>query len=100
MEDPYLRERGFDIENVGKRILQNLLGFEDEAPKRFAEKTIVIASSISPGELINLRQENLKGIIVSKGGAASHVSVLQGHSRCRWSLFPGRSSAKYRRMIC
>jgi phosphotransferase system enzyme I (PtsP) len=76
MEDPYLRERGFDIENVGKRILRNLLGFEDEDPKRFAEKTIVIASSISPGELINLRQENLKGIIVSKGGAASHVSIL------------------------
>jgi phosphotransferase system enzyme I (PtsP) len=76
MEDPYLRERGFDIESVGKRILQNLLGFEDEGPKRFAEKTIVIASSISPGELINLRQGNLKGIVVSKGGAASHVSIL------------------------
>jgi phosphotransferase system enzyme I (PtsP) len=76
MEDPYLRERGFDIENVGKRILQNLLGFEDEDPKRFAGKTIVIASSISPGELINLRQENLRGIIVSKGGAASHVAIL------------------------
>ncbi len=76
MKDTYLRERGFDIENVGKRILQNLLGFEDEAPKRFAEKTIVIASSISPGELINLRQENLKGIIVSKGGVASHVAIL------------------------
>jgi phosphotransferase system, enzyme I, PtsP len=76
MEDPYLRERGLDIENVGKRILQNLLGFEDEAPKRFAEKTIVIASSISPGELVHLRQENLKGIIVSKGGEASHVAIL------------------------
>ncbi|MGO9137289.1 MAG: phosphoenolpyruvate--protein phosphotransferase [Syntrophales bacterium] len=76
MENPYLRERGFDIENVGKRILQNLLGFEDEAPKRFAEKTIVIASSISPGDLINLRQENLKGVIVSKGGVASHVAIL------------------------
>ncbi len=76
MKDTYLRERGFDIENVGKRILQNLLGFEDEAPKRFGEKTIVIASSISPGELINLRQENLKGIIVSKGGVASHVAIL------------------------
>jgi phosphotransferase system enzyme I (PtsP) len=76
VEDPYLRERGFDIENVGKRILQNLLGFEDEDPKRFAGKTIVIASSISPGELIHLRQENLKGIIVSKGGEASHVAIL------------------------
>ncbi len=76
IEDPYLRERGYDIENVGKRILQNLLGFEDEDPKIFAEKTIVIASSISPAELINLRQGNLKGIIVSQGGAASHAAIL------------------------
>lgn len=76
MEDPYLRERGFDIENVGKRILGNLLGHEDEEPKIFAGKTIVIASSISPGELMNLRQENLKGIIVSKGGEASHGAIL------------------------
>ncbi len=76
MEDPYLRERGFDIENVGKRILKNLLGFEDEDHKRFTGKTIVIAASISPGELIHLRQENLKGIIVSKGGEASHVAIL------------------------
>ena len=76
MEDPYLRERGYDIEHVGKRILQNLLGFEDDDPKIFAEKTIVIASGISPGELINLRQANMVGIIVSKGGAASHASIL------------------------
>ena len=76
MEDPYLRERGFDIENVGRRILKNLLGLEDDEPGRFIKKTIIIASSISPGELIVLRQENLKGIILSKGGVTSHVAIL------------------------
>ncbi|MEN6320377.1 MAG: phosphoenolpyruvate--protein phosphotransferase [Syntrophaceae bacterium] len=76
MEDPYLRERGFDVENVGKRILKNLLGLEEEEPRRFMEKTIIIASSISPSELILLRQENLKGIIMSKGGETSHVAIL------------------------
>ena len=76
MEDPYLRERGFDIENVGRRILKNLLGLEDDEPGRFIKKTIIIASSISPGELIMLRQENLKGIILSKGGETSHVAIL------------------------
>jgi phosphotransferase system enzyme I (PtsP) len=76
MEDPYLRERGFDIENVGRRILKNLLGLEDDELGRFIKKTIIIASSISPGELIMLRQENLKGIILSKGGETSHVAIL------------------------
>jgi len=76
MEDPYLRERGFDIENVGRRILRNLLGLEDEEHRIFARKTITIASSLSLAELILLRQENLKGIILSKGGETSHVAIL------------------------
>ncbi len=76
IEDHYLRDRGSDIENVGRRILKNLLGLEDDEPRRFARKTIIIASSISPGELIMLRQENLKGIILSKGGETSHVAIL------------------------
>jgi phosphotransferase system enzyme I (PtsP) len=76
MEDTYLRERGFDIENVGRRILKNLLGLKDDEPRRFTEKTIIIASSISPSELILLRQENLNGIILSKGGETSHVAIL------------------------
>ncbi len=76
MEDPYLRERGFDIENVGRRILRNLLGLEDEEHRIFSRKTIIIASSLSLAELILLRQENLKGIILSKGGETSHVAIL------------------------
>ena len=76
MDDPYLRERGFDIENVGRRILRNLLGLEDEEHRVFSRKTIIIASSLSLAELILLRQENLKGIILSKGGETSHVAIL------------------------
>ncbi len=76
IEDHYLRDRGSDIENVGRRILKNLLGLEDDEPRRFARKTIIIASSMSPGELIMFRQENLKGIILSKGGETSHVAIL------------------------
>ena len=76
MEDTYLRERGFDIENVGRRILKNLLGLKDDELRRLTRKTIIIASSISPSELILLRQENLKGIILSKGGETSHVAIL------------------------
>ena len=53
MEDPYLREKGFDIENVGKRILKNLLGFEDDDPKRFAGKSMEDTDEIE--ELVDER---------------------------------------------
>ena len=76
IEDPYIRQRDTDIENIGKRILRNLLGLGDEEASVFKRDTILIASNMSPAELIRARQENLRGIILSKGGETSHVSIL------------------------
>ena len=76
MEDPYLRERGSDIEDIGKRVLRNLLGYEGGKTRQFTSKTIVIASDISPIDLIALRQDNFKGIVLSGGGKTSHAVIL------------------------
>jgi phosphotransferase system enzyme I (PtsP) len=76
MEDTYLQERGSDIENVGKRILRNLLGLDDEEPRSFTKKTIIIASGLSPADLLAFRQDSLKGIILSRGGETSHVAII------------------------
>jgi len=76
MDDPYLRERGSDIEDVGKRVLRNLLGVAGSSLKKFAKETIIVASDISPTELVALRQENLKAIVLSKGGETSHAAIL------------------------
>ena len=76
MEDSYLRERGSDIEDIGKRVLRNLLGYEGQETRQFTRKTVVIASDISPIDLIGLRQDNLKGIVLSRGGKTSHAVIL------------------------
>ncbi|MBW2645453.1 MAG: phosphoenolpyruvate--protein phosphotransferase, partial [Deltaproteobacteria bacterium] len=76
MDDPYLRERGADIEDIGKRVLRNLLGHERQATREFTKETVVIASDISPVDLVGLRQDNLKGIVLSRGGKTSHAVIL------------------------
>jgi phosphotransferase system enzyme I (PtsP) len=76
MDDPYLRERAFDIEDMGKGLLRNLLGLEVQLPKVFSRDTILVASDISVRELIGLRQENLKGLVLSCGGKTSHTTIL------------------------
>jgi phosphotransferase system enzyme I (PtsP) len=76
MEDSYLRERGSDIEDIGKRVLRKLLGHEGQETRQFERKTVVIASDISPIDLIGLRQDNLKGIVLSRGGKTSHAVIL------------------------
>lgn len=76
MKDSYLRERGSDIEDMGKRVLRNLLGYEGQETRQFTRETVVIASDISPIDLIGLRQDNLKGIVLSRGGKTSHTVIL------------------------
>ena len=76
LEDPYLRERGSDIEDIGKRILSHLIGQARKHDQTFHTPVILIASDISALDLVNLNQENLKGIILSKGGKTSHAVIL------------------------
>jgi phosphotransferase system enzyme I (PtsP) len=76
MDDPYMRERGSDIEDLGRRVLRNLLGVSGFKGKVFEHPTIVIASDISAVDLISLRQPNLRGIVLAKGGKTSHAVIL------------------------
>ena len=76
MEDPYLRERGRDIEDAGKSVLRNLLGIGGASTKNFEKETIIIASDVSPTDIVALRHENLKAIVLTKGGRTSHAVIL------------------------
>ena len=76
LDDPYLRERASDIEDVGKRVLRNLLHIEGGKKRKFEKPTIVIAADISPVDLVDLRQQNLAGIVLTRGGKTSHAVLM------------------------
>jgi len=76
MDDPYLRERAGDILDIGRRVLGNLVGVNNDPEQAFNRDTIIIASDISPVDLLAIRQPNLKGIVLSKGGKTSHTVII------------------------
>ncbi|MGM0453823.1 MAG: phosphoenolpyruvate--protein phosphotransferase [Thermodesulfobacteriota bacterium] len=76
MEDAYLSERGADVLDIGRRVLGHLMGVSDEADQAFKRPTILIASDISPVDLLAIRQPNLKGIVTARGGRTSHTVIL------------------------
>lgn len=76
MEDPYLSERSADVLDIGLRVLGNLLGIGVDSQEGFSRETIVVASDLSPVKLLSMRQPNLKGIVLSKGGRTSHTVIL------------------------
>jgi phosphotransferase system enzyme I (PtsP) len=75
MADSYLRERASDIRDLGRRILTHMQG--DRPAKVVAYKqTVLVGEDISAGQLAEIPQENLAGIVSASGSSASHVAIL------------------------
>src|SRR5882757_10082255 len=59
IDDPYLRERALDIEDVTKRVIRNLQG---KAPKSFLAETephILIAHNLTPSDTATMNRERV-----------------------------------------
>ncbi len=76
IDDPYLSERSADILDIGRRVLGNLVGINGDSDQAFTRDTIIVASDISPVDLLAIRQPNLKGIVLAKGGRTSHTVIM------------------------
>jgi len=76
MNDLYLSERSADILDIGRRVLGNLVGISEDNDQALSRDTIIVASDISPVDLLAIRQPHLKGIVLAKGGRTSHTVIM------------------------
>jgi phosphotransferase system enzyme I (PtsI) len=77
MEDPYLRERGADIEAIGDRLLRTLLGLpEVSANSSSAPGSIGVGSILSPIDALHLPRSGMVGFAAERGGKTSHASII------------------------
>ncbi len=76
MDDEYLRERISDIEDVGKRILRNLMGVKRRTLSDIEEKVIVVAYDLSPSDTATMHKKNVIGFITDIGGKTSHTAIM------------------------
>ena len=76
IDDPYLRERALDIQDVTKRVIRNLLG---KAPKTFlglSEPHILIAHNLTPSDTASMNRQNVLGIATDLGSRTSHTAIM------------------------
>ncbi len=74
MTDAYLRERKQDIQDIGRRVLENLVGFSDDVEDLSGR--IVIAQELYPSDLLKLWTRHIQGLILLSGGVTSHLAIL------------------------
>ena len=75
MADSYLRERASDIRDLGRRILTHIQSGRPVTPVAY-QKTVLVGEDISAGQLAEISQENLAGIVSASGSSSSHVAIL------------------------
>jgi phosphotransferase system enzyme I (PtsI) len=76
MDDEYLKERITDIEDVGKRLLRNLLGKQKKALTGLPPKTVIVAYDLSPSDTATMHRKNVIGFVTDIGGKTSHTAIM------------------------
>jgi len=76
LDNEYLRERSTDIEDLKKRLLYDILEIKEVNLEEEEEEFIIVATDITPTELIKINKNRLKGIVLEKGGLSSHCVIL------------------------
>jgi phosphocarrier protein FPr len=74
LDDPYLRERAVDVEDVGRRVLARLAGTQARSAPQ--GPGIVCAEELTPGEAVGLDPGEAWGIATARGGATAHAAIL------------------------
>ncbi len=75
MDDPYLRERGADMEDIGRRILANLVG-QEKSHLHLTHPGILVARELLPSDMAALDTEKILGIVTEAGEKNSHAVIM------------------------
>lgn len=76
MDDPYMKERGADVKDIGKRLMAELKGIKRPDLGNLREEVITAAKDLYPSDTVKLNPKYVKGIITEEGGVTSHVSII------------------------
>ena len=76
IDDPYLRERALDIQDVSRRVIRNLQG---KTPRPFLaidQPHILVAHNLTPSDTATMNREHVRGIALDLGSRTSHTAIM------------------------
>jgi len=76
LDDEYLKERAADVRDIGKRLLQNILGLHIVDLSAIKDEVLLVAKDLTPSETAQLNLKKVLGFITDLGGRTSHTSIM------------------------
>lgn len=75
IEDPYFRERGADVQEVGQRVMRRLLGVRHRETE-LLDGAIVVVDQILPELFARLEMDKVQALVAEHGGVTSHGAIF------------------------
>jgi phosphotransferase system enzyme I (PtsI) len=76
IDDPYLRERVIDIEDVAKRVLRKLARGGDAMEKTVGHAHILLALDLTPSDTAEMDPALVLGFATEMGSVTSHTAIV------------------------
>lgn len=76
MDNEYMRERAADIRDVGKRILNILMGVEAASIAEIDRECIIVIYDLTPSDTAQMDKEKVLGFATDIGGRTSHSAIM------------------------
>jgi phosphotransferase system enzyme I (PtsP) len=76
INDPYLRERLADLEDLAIRVLMQLTGGNDRTEADLPADTVVLCRAMGPAELLDYDTRKLRALVMEEGSTTAHVSIV------------------------
>jgi len=74
LENAYLQEKAQDVQDVGIRLLEHLVG--EFAQSRDLGGRVVVARELFPSDLLKMSSLKVQGVVMLSGGMTSHIAIL------------------------
>ena len=75
IEDPYLRERGHDLRQIGHRVLENLAGRPVDSVASIRDPVVIVAHDLSPADTAQILKSPVLGFATDVGSRTSHTAI-------------------------
>ena len=75
IEDPYFREKGSDLRDIGRRVAYRLMNIQQNTSD-LKDPAIIVASELSPSDTVGMDKRKVLAFATESGGKESHAAIL------------------------
>ena len=76
MDNPIHAERSSDVEDVARRLLDNLVGNTESSLPQLDEPVILVTKDLSPSQTASLDLDRVLAVVTDMGGPTGHAAIM------------------------